>query len=37
MKVPLECGHHAARFPLGNDITIMNGKEPKIICSLCGH
>ena len=22
---------------LGNDITIINGKEPKIICSLCGH
>ena len=22
---------------LGNDITIINGKKPKIICSLCGH
>jgi hypothetical protein len=21
----------------GNDITILNGKKPKIICSLCGH
>ena len=25
------------RTNLGNDITILNGKEPKIICSLCGH
>ena len=38
MKVRLDCGHHATLFhPLGNDITILNGKEPRIICSLCGH
>jgi hypothetical protein len=38
LKVKLDCGHHATLFhPLGNDITIINGKKPKIICSLCGH
>jgi hypothetical protein len=37
-KFRLDCGHHATLFhPLGNDITILNGKKPKIICSLCGH
>ena len=38
-KFLLDCGHHVTlRFHnLGNDITIINGKEPKIICSLCGH
>jgi hypothetical protein len=37
-KFMLDCGHHATLFhPLGNDITILNGKNPKIICSLCGH
>jgi hypothetical protein len=37
-KFMLDCGHHVSfgHF-LGNDITILNGKEPKIICSLCGH
>ena len=34
----LDCGHRVSLFHhLGNDITILNGKEPKIICSLCGH
>jgi hypothetical protein len=37
-KFMLDCGHHTTLFHhLGNDITILNGKEPKIICSLCGH
>jgi hypothetical protein len=37
-KFRLDCGHYCSfgHF-LGNDITILNGKEPKIICSLCGH
>ena len=37
-KYRLDCGHHVTfgHF-LGNDITIQNGKNPKIICSLCGH
>ena len=37
-KFKLDCGHHVTfgHF-LGNDITIINGKRPKIICSLCGH
>lgn len=37
-KFRLDCGHHVSfgHF-LGNDITILNGREPKIICSLCGH
>ena len=37
-KFRLDCGHYTTLFHhLGNDITILNGKEPKIICSLCGH
>ena len=37
-KFMLDCGHHVSFGTyLGNDITIINGKEPKIICSLCGH
>jgi len=37
-KFRLDCGHYVSfgHF-LGNDITILNGKEFKIICSLCGH
>jgi len=37
-KFQLDCGHYVSfgHF-LGNDITIINGKEFKIICSLCGH
>ena len=34
----LDCGHHVSFFHhLGNDITIYNGKELKIICSQCGY
>ena len=37
-KFMLDCGHHVSLFHnLENDITIINGKEFKIICSLCGH
>ena len=37
-KFKLDCGHHVTfgHF-LGNNITIINGKRPKIICSLCGY
>ena len=37
-KYRLDCGHHVTfgHF-LGNDITILNGKEPRIICTLCGY
>ena len=37
-KFRLDCGHHVTfgHF-LGNDLTIYNGKIPKIICSQCGH
>ena len=38
MKFRLDCGHHVTfGFFLGNDITIQNGKEPRIICSVCGY
>lgn len=34
----LDCGHKVSLFHnFGNDITIINGKEPKIICSECSH
>lgn len=37
-KYRLDCGHHVTfGFHLGQDITIRNGKEPKIICSQCGY
>jgi hypothetical protein len=37
-KFLLDCGHHVSfGSNLGNDITVINGKEPRIICSLCGH
>ena len=37
-KFRLDCGHHITfgHF-LGNNITIYNGKELKIICSQCGY
>lgn len=37
-KYRLSCGHHITfgHF-LGNDITILNGKNPVIICSQCGY
>jgi len=34
----LDCGHHISFGHIfGNNITIINGKEPKIICSQCGY
>ena len=37
-KFRLDCGYHVTfGFFLGNDITIHNGKEPRIICSECGY
>lgn len=37
-KFRLDCGHHMTfNHNLGNDITIYNGKELKIICSQCGY
>jgi hypothetical protein len=37
-KFRLDCGHHITwNTYLGNDITIYNGKELKIICSQCGY
>jgi len=37
-KFKLDCGHHVTfGYFLGNDITIRNGKEPRIICSQCGY
>jgi hypothetical protein len=37
-KFRLHCGHHVTfGTNLGNDITVRNGKEYKIICSLCGY
>jgi len=37
-KFVLDCGHHVTFGTfLGNDIMIQNGKEPKIICSLCSY
>ena len=37
-KYRLDCGHHVNfDHNLANDITIRNGTEPQIICSLCGY
>jgi len=37
-KFRLDCGHHITfNHNLGNDITIYNGKELKIVCSQCGY
>jgi len=37
-KFTLDCGHHVTfGSNLGNDITIYNGREFKIICSQCGY
>ena len=36
MKFRLDCGHHVTfGFFLGNDVIILNRKEPRIICSEC--
>jgi hypothetical protein len=37
-KFTLDCGHHVTiGHHLGNDITIYNGKELRIICTLCSY
>ena len=37
-KFKLDCGHYATLcHSLGTDITIRNGKDPVITCSLCGY
>lgn len=37
-KFLLQCGHCITFFHhLGNDLTIRNGKEITVICSLCGY
>ena len=37
-KFRLDCGHHITFGEvLGNDLTIRNGKDFKIICALCGY
>lgn len=37
-KFRLDCHHHISfGCFLGNDITILNGKRMKIICSQCGY
>ena len=38
MKFRLDCGHHVTFGEiLGNDVTIRNGKEFKIICTECWY
>jgi len=37
-KFQLDCGHYITfGHHLGNNITIYNGKELRIICSQCGY
>lgn len=37
-KFRLDCGHHVTWcHHWGNDVTIYNGKELKIICTQCGY
>jgi hypothetical protein len=37
-KFKLDCGHHVTlNHNLGNNIMVINGKELKIICSLCAY
>jgi len=37
-KFQLDCGHHVTfGHYLGNDIAIFNGKDIKIICTLCSY
>jgi len=37
-KFMLDCRYHVSfGTNFGNDITVINGEVPKIICSLCGH
>lgn len=37
-KFVLQCGHHITfGEPLGNDLTVRNGKELTVICAVCGY
>jgi hypothetical protein len=37
-KYILDCGHHITiGHGLGNNLMIINGRELKIICSLCAY
>jgi hypothetical protein len=37
-KFMLDCGHRVTfGSNFGNDVTVINGREFKVICSLCGH
>lgn len=37
-KFKLQCGHHITFGQiLGNDLTVKNGKELKVICAQCGY
>ncbi|MDR3543028.1 MAG: hypothetical protein P4L69_19005 [Desulfosporosinus sp.] len=37
-KFILDCGHHVTfNEVLGNNVTIYNGKELRIICAQCGY
>lgn len=37
-KFRLDCGHHiTVGCFLGNNLTIINGAKPKIICAECGY
>lgn len=37
-KFTLDCGHHVTfNQTLGNNVTIYNGKELRIICAECGY
>ena len=37
-KFVLDCGHHVTfNEALGNNVTIYNGPELRIICSQCGY
>lgn len=36
-KFTLDCGHHVTiGHNFGNDLVLLNGKTPKIICTECG-
>ena len=37
-KFVLDCGHHITfNQSLGNNLTVYNGKELRIICAECGY
>ena len=37
-KFLLDCGHHVTfGSSLANDVTLINGREFRVICSQCGH